>query len=113
MVIDPYSESLGQRIKMKRRELRITQEELATQLGVSPQHVSAIEVDRRLPSLKFLARLAEHLEVTTDYLITGKHPATGDPIVAIMGDDSMSGEAKRALISIIMIAREAYSNPES
>ena len=51
MVHDFLGETLGHRIKKIRRGLRITQEDLAARLNVSPQHISAIEVDRRLPSL--------------------------------------------------------------
>ncbi len=103
--------SLGQRIRMTRQDLGITQEELARNFGVTPQHISAIELDRRLPSLGFLAHLAERLGVTTDYLITGKHPSFSDPLAAISTDDSLSNEAKKTLITIIKIFRRANSKP--
>ena len=41
---------------------------MAKALGVTPQHISAIEQDKRVPSLPFLIRLAEYLGVTIDYL---------------------------------------------
>lgn len=103
------SERLGQRIKMKRHDRGLTQEELANRLDVTPQHISAIELDKRLPSLSFLARLAERLDVTTDYLITGKNSTASDVAAAIMADSSISDEAKKALIVMIKVSRQANS----
>jgi len=53
--------SIGKRIRKRRQILKITQQELAKAIGVTPQHISAIEQDKRDPSLSSLARLAEEL----------------------------------------------------
>lgn len=39
--------SFGKRIRKRRLELNLTQQDLAKDLGVSPQHISAIEQDKR------------------------------------------------------------------
>jgi transcriptional regulator with XRE-family HTH domain len=73
---------------------------LAKKLGVTPQHISIIEQDKRTPSLVFLAKLAEELGVSTDYLITGKESATG-VISAIKADKSLTLKNKKLLIALV------------
>ena len=58
---------LGERVKERREELVLTQLQLAQALGVTPQHISVIEKNKRAPSLDALAKLAQELGVTTDY----------------------------------------------
>ena len=64
--------SLGERIKERRQALKITQQELAQSLGMTPQHISAIEQGKWAPSLTLLPKLAEELGVSIDYLVSGK-----------------------------------------
>ncbi|MBA7666008.1 hypothetical protein ES703_74083 [subsurface metagenome] len=77
---------------------------MAQALGVTPQHISVVEQDKRVPSLTFLAKLAEKLGVSIDYLVSGK-AAQGeialDPILAIKADKSLTAKAKRALIALV------------
>lgn len=96
---------LGERLKNRRQALKLTQHELAKSLGVTPQHISAIEQDNRAPSLPFLAKLAEELAVTTDYLITGKESIITDIIPAIKADKTLNLETKRALITLVQALR--------
>lgn len=93
--------TIGDRIRKRRQRLRITQQELATAIGVTPQHVSAIEQNKRDPSLSSVARLAQELGVTTDYLITGKEGGVAEPIPAIKADKRINLKAKKALIALI------------
>ncbi len=99
--------SLGQRIRKRRQDLEITQRQLAEALGVTPQHISAVEQDKRTPSLPSLAKLAEELGVTVDYLMTGKEGVITDIIPAIKADKSLNLETKRALIALVKALREA------
>lgn len=64
-------ETLGKRIGGIRRKRGMTQEYLAGALGVSPQAVSKWENDQNAPDVGMLVKLADVLEVTTDYLLTG------------------------------------------
>jgi len=93
--------SLGERIRKTRQELKITQEELARAIGVTPQHISAIEQNKRDPSLSSLARLAKELGLTIDYLIIGNEKGITEPIPAIKGDKRLNLKAKKALIALI------------
>ena len=92
---------LGERIKGKREELGLTQLQLAQALGVTPQHISVIEQNKRAPSLDLLAKLAHELGVTTDYLITGKGSVVSDVGSMIKADDTLSLDTKRALLILI------------
>ena len=93
--------TVGQRTRMRRQALKITQQELAEGIGMSPQHISAIEQDKRAPSLPALAKLAEELGVTIDYLVTGKEGVITDTIPAIKADKTLNLEVKRALIALV------------
>ncbi len=97
--------SLGERLRNRRQALKLTQQELAESLGVTPQHISAIEQDSRAPSLPFLAKLAEELGVTIDYLVTGKESTITDIIPAIKADKTLNLETRRALITLVRALR--------
>ena len=45
---------IGDRIRAKRTMLKLTQKELADALELTPQHISAIENNHRLPSIDLL-----------------------------------------------------------
>jgi transcriptional regulator with XRE-family HTH domain len=93
--------SLGQRIKQRREILKLTQKQLAESLKVTPQHVSVIEQDKRTPSIVSLAKIAEELGVSIDYLVTGKEGIVTGVIPAIKGDKTLNVEVKKALITLI------------
>lgn len=62
---------LGLRICARRRELHLTQQELASFLNVSPQAVSKWERGLTFPNPAFLDELATALNYTMDELFTG------------------------------------------
>ena len=97
---------LGQRLKQRRESLKVTQRQLAESLEVTPQHISAIEQDKRIPSLSFLTKLAEELGVTIDYLVAGKEGVITDSIPAIKADKKLSLDSKKALIALIKTLRQ-------
>ena len=81
--------------------MKITQQELAKGIGVPPQHISAIEQNKRDSSLSSLARLAEELGVSVDYLVVGKEGSITEVIPAIKGDKRLNFTAKNARIALI------------
>ena len=97
---------LGERIKARRVVLGLTQLQLAHTLGVTPQHNSVIEGEKRSPSLYSLAKLSQELGVTIDYLITGKQTILSDSISLIKSDNTLTLENKNALASIIKALRD-------
>ena len=69
--------SLGKRIAALRRQMSMTQDELAEKLGVSPQAVSKWENDLSCPDILLLPALARYLNTSVDFLLSGeKEPAT-------------------------------------
>lgn len=62
---------MGNRIKIRRKELHLTQAYLAEQLNVSNNHLSSIENGREKPSFEVFLKISEFLNVTPDYLILG------------------------------------------
>jgi len=93
--------TLGERIRTRRQALNLTQQDLAKALSMTPQHISALEQDKRSSSLPSLVRLAEELGVTVDYLLTGKEGVITDTIPAIKADKKLSLKAKKALVSLV------------
>lgn len=61
--------TLGEKIKMLRKDRKWSQAELADRLSVHVTHISRLETDRYAPSLDLLRKLAQIFEVTTDYLL--------------------------------------------
>jgi transcriptional regulator with XRE-family HTH domain len=61
--------TIGQRIKMARIRLRITQAQLAERIGISINSLSQIESDETTnPRMSTLIALADALGVSMDYL---------------------------------------------
>lgn len=70
---------MGNRIKLRRKELRIKQSELAEKLDISNNHISSIENGREKPSLEILLGICEELKVTPDFLLLGNMHANNIP----------------------------------
>lgn len=62
---------MGQRMKSRRKELKITQSQLAEDIGISKNYVSSIETGNETPSLDTFIRICNRLNVTPDYLLLG------------------------------------------
>ena len=97
----PAEVQIARRVRAQRTVLKLTQEELAVELGVTHQHVSRIEGGHAVPSLELLVRLSRELGVSTDYLLTGQETTPPSVTGAIRGDKRLSAAAKRHLIGII------------
>ena len=65
-------DTIGTRIASRRKELKMTQEDLAVKLGVSAQAVSKWENDASCPDISLLPQMVKVLDITTDELLTGK-----------------------------------------
>lgn len=64
--------TIGTRIAQKRKAANLTQEDLASKLGVSAQAVSKWENDVSCPDIQLLPALAQEFGCTVDELLTGK-----------------------------------------
>lgn len=67
-----YAE-IGGRIRVRRCELQLTQEQLAEQVGASSSFIEHIECAEIIPSVDTLMKLSHVLDTTLDYLVLGIH----------------------------------------
>lgn len=67
---------IGERLRARRIELGFKQEVLAEQLDVSTQTISYTEGGRKGLKLENFINLCSILDVSTDYIITGREPAS-------------------------------------
>lgn len=65
--------AIGAQIRRRRRELRLTQDELAEMADIAPSFLGHIERGTRKPSVETLVRLAEALNVCLCALIPMRH----------------------------------------
>ena len=76
---------LGERIAALRRGRGLSQAELARNLGISASTMGMYEQGRREPSVQTVVALARELEVSTDFLLTGKSaPPESDPLPQLL-----------------------------
>ena len=64
--------AIGLKIKERRQAVGITQEYISNVLEVNPSHISNIECGRANPSLTALVKIANILECSVDYFISGE-----------------------------------------
>lgn len=74
-----HYQSMGIRIKTRRKELKIKQAELAEMLGISNNHMSSIENGHQKPSMDTFIEICNYLNVTPDYLLLGTMHAYNIP----------------------------------
>lgn len=67
--------TLGNRIRLRRKELGFSQNKLAELIDISNNHMSAIENGREKPSLEKFIALCDLLKTIPDFLLLGSiHP---------------------------------------
>lgn len=62
---------IGKRIKIKRKDMNLTQEKLSEIIDVSPSYVSEIERGNSIASLATICKLANTLNCSLDYIVFG------------------------------------------
>ncbi len=60
--------TLNERVRMLRKERGETQAQIAEAIGIGVRHYQRIEADDGLPGLEIFCALADHFEVSLDYL---------------------------------------------
>ncbi|MBQ6998033.1 MAG: helix-turn-helix transcriptional regulator [Oscillospiraceae bacterium] len=69
---DTFLINMGVRIAQQRKELKLTQEQLAEKMGVSLQTISCIELGKKAVRPENLANLCSYLNISSDYILYGK-----------------------------------------
>ena len=70
---------MGNRIKIRRKELKIKQSDLAELIDISNNHISSIETGKQKPSMDIFIKLCDALKVTPDYLLLGSMHSSNIP----------------------------------
>lgn len=71
--MDDLLYQMGMRILTRRKQMRLTQEELAAQANVTPQTISSAELGKKALRPENIVSICLALDITTDYLLLGKH----------------------------------------
>ena len=114
---------IGDRIRKLRISKRMTQGELAKELGVSPSTVGMYEQGRRQPDGEMLIKLCEIFSVTADSLLgVSEEPLEATEIIKVMSDRircdkgimlngaPMSVEDREKLLDAIEVATRVMLN---
>mgnify|MGYP004537220731 FL=1 len=70
--------TIGERIHGLRKQKNMSQEELASLVGVTRQALSKWECDASAPEIEKVIALSQYFGVSTDYILLGKEPAAED-----------------------------------
>ena len=65
-------ETFGQRFQRLRKAKKLTQEEIAAKVNLTPQSISKRETDLSAPDIMLLPKLAKILDVSLEELLTGE-----------------------------------------
>lgn len=72
----------SQRLRKARELRKMSQADISERTGLQPSAISHFETGRRMPSFDNLKRLADALNVTTDYLLgRAEEPTVTGPII--------------------------------
>lgn len=82
----PINVRVGANIQWLREERHLTQEGLSEKIGVTPNHLSAIERGVSGISLELLEKLCQVLSVTADHILFGRKAAeaNGEEVVKLL-----------------------------
>lgn len=94
--------TIGQKIAEKRKQMHLTQEELALRLNVSPQAVSKWENDLSIPDITLLIALADLFNISLDELIRQKEQL---PVISVM-EETNKKPIEKMLLKIIVNSKE-------
>lgn len=62
---------VAEQLKTSRKRIGMTQEQIASVLGVSRNYIAQIEMGKKIPSLRLLIRIAEVIKCDVHILIQG------------------------------------------
>lgn len=104
--------ALREAIRNERKNKRITQEELAEMLEVSPTHVKHIESGHRKPSIEILFEITKILNISLDGVVFSKNESartdTREKVDRLL---DVSDEASlRFILSVLEALREKEQN---
>ncbi|WP_293725693.1 helix-turn-helix transcriptional regulator [uncultured Phascolarctobacterium sp.] len=98
-------EGLGTNIKLLRTLRKVTQQQLAKQLGISQTHMSNIEGGRVSVNLRLLMRIANLFECRLDDIISGAFSTEEGVAASAVPDECYSAEEVRLLLKMLQLTK--------
>lgn len=98
-------ETVGAKLKILRKERRLTQQELADKLQIKRATISNYEINRRSPHLSELRRIAEFFGVGLDYFGVAQTDDVLDLIARakkVFDNDAIPTDKKEAVYKELM-----------
>ncbi len=95
-----YKKEMGLRLKEKRKELCMTQEQLSDQLNISLKHYSEVERGITGLSVENIIKISNILHVSIDYLLKGEIKKEEFPHEMILFYQNCSVEQKKGVLQI-------------
>ena len=95
-----YKKEMGLRLKEKRKELCMTQEQLSDQLNISLKHYSEVERGITGLSVENIIKISNILHVSIDYLLKGEIKKEEFPHEMILLYQNCSVEQKKGVLQI-------------
>ncbi|WP_144488821.1 helix-turn-helix domain-containing protein [Bacillus thuringiensis] len=93
---------LNERVKLLRTEHKLTQEQFATDIGITKASVSKFEKGMKAPGRETLEKIADYFNVTTDYLLGRSE----EPELTTEEDKIVSEEGKNIMAIIESLPEE-------
>ena len=72
MADEKLLKEIGRRIYLRRKELELTQEQLAEQMEVSIQMISNLELGKKAIRPENIVKVCKVLNISADYILTGE-----------------------------------------
>lgn len=94
--------AIGKRIQNIRKHKGYTQEQLADLMNVSVQMISNLERGNKAIRIDNLINLSRILEISTDYILTGKEKETASTPHTLAGQISQLTERERKMIDMLV-----------
>lgn len=103
--VNKFTREMGERIYDQRKKLGMTQEQVAELAGVSPQLLSSAENGTRNISSDKLYRISKALNVSADYLMSGKTTRKDREILLNKLDDATPRQMRAMDLIVDMIKK--------
>ena len=97
-------QGIGSKIKLLRTLRRVSQQQLAQQLGISQTHMSNIEGGRVTLNLRLLLRIANLFACQLDDIISGDF-ASEEAAASAVPEESYSADEVRLLLKMLQLTK--------
>lgn len=97
------SRSIGQKIKLRREQLDMTQTELAKELHIQQQRVQELEDTSKRPSAEMLLKVSDVLDVSILYFLTDCKLNDTDEEILLVKYRQLDDKNKKLVIDFVKL----------